>query len=243
VYPDIATIRNLERETLQQILRISEFGRLSELQAAASTGLANINDQRGGVDVHLGFALDIRLRGDRQGKAVSRRIDVGALVEVSADKKTVSNASYSLLICRRANPESSPIVRKVHFDYESFALRNQDEPKPTAHLQICGKLSPHHLKAGYTVTRLNGLYPAWEKPRFPLPPTSIALILNWLLLEFQTDPASQGILNSPAWRNFVARAERAVLTKYFSEATKFLLSAGDMQKRFLQTHLYNMSVD
>jgi len=243
VYPDIVTIRTLEKETLQQIIRISEFGRLGELQAAASAGLAGINDQRGGVNVHLGFALDIRLRGDRQGKAVSRRIDVGALVEVSPDKKTVSNASYSLLICRYANPQTSPIVRKVHFDYESFALRNHEEAKPTAHLQICGKLSPHHISVGYTATRLNGLYPAWEKPRFPLPPTSLALMLNWLLLEFQTDPASQGILNSPEWRNMVARAERAVLTKYFSEASKFLLSSGDKQKRFLQTYLYNMSVD
>jgi hypothetical protein len=243
VYPDIVTIRNLEKDTLRQITQISEFGRLGELQAAANAGLAGVNDQRGGVDVHLGFALDIRIRGDRQGKAVSRRIDVGALVAVSPDKKTVSNASYSLLICRYANPQSSPIVRKVHFDYESLALRNHNEPKPTAHLQICGKLSPHHLKAGYIATRLNALYPTWEKPRFPLPPTSIALLLNWLLLEFQTDPASQGILNSPAWRNLVARAERAVLTKYFSDATKFLSSAGDKQKRFLQTYLYNMSVD
>jgi len=239
----MATIRTLERDTLRQITQISEFGRLGELQAAASAGLAWINDQRGGVDVHLGFSLDIRLRGDRQGKAVARRIDLGALVEVSSDKKTVSNASYSLLICRYADPVSSPIVRKVHFDYESLAVRNHSEPKPMAHLQICGKLSPHHLKAGYSSNRINGLYPAWEKPRFPLPPTSIALLLNWLLLEFQTDPASQGILNSPTWRNLVARAERAMLTKYFSEATRFLTSAGDMQKRFLQTFLYNMSVD
>lgn len=87
------------------------------------------------------------------------------------------------------------------------------------------------------------MYPAWEKPRFPLPPTSIALMLNWILLEFQTDTASQGILNSPVWRKLVARAERTILAKYFSEASKFLESAGNKERRFLQTYLYDMSVD
>jgi hypothetical protein len=242
VYPDIATLRDLERDTLQQITRISEFGRLGALQVAAGAALSSLG-QKGDIDVHLGFALDIRLRGDHGGKAISRRIDVGALVQMSADKKSVSNASYSLLICRYADPQLSPIVRKVHFDYESTALRNYSEPKPTAHLQICGKLSPHHLTAGYQPIRLISMYPAWEKPRFPLPPTSIALMLNWILLEFQTDAASQGILNSPVWRKLVARAERTVLTKYFSEASKFLESAGNKERRFLQTYLYDMSVD
>jgi hypothetical protein len=238
----MATLRELEHDTLQQITRISEFGRLSALQASASAALQSIG-VKGDLDAHLGFPLEIRLRGDHGGKPISRRIDIGALVKVSVDKKTVSSASYSLLICRYSTPQKSPIVRKVHFDYESAALRNHSEPKPTAHLQICGKLSPHHLKAGYQPIRLMSLYPSWEKPRFPLPPTSIALMLNWLMLEFQSDPASQGILNSPEWRKLVARAERTVLRKYFSEGSRFLESAGNKEKRFLQTYLYEMSVD
>jgi hypothetical protein len=131
----------------------------------------------------------------------------------------------------------------MHFDYESAAYRDVCEPKPSAHLQICGKLSPDHLRAGYTEMRLKGMYPTWEKPRIPLPPTSLALMLNWLLLEFQNDPASQGILNSPEWRNWVAQAERTMLVPYFKAATTFLASAANKKKRFLQTHLYSMSVD
>lgn len=243
MYPDLAVLRKLEKDTLRRVTEIGEFGRLGELQTAASVAEASINEFRGPVDVNLGFRLDIRLRGDRKGKAVRRRLDIGALVEPAPDNKSIRNASYSLLICRYGDAETSPIVRKVHFDYEPVAFRNTAEPKPSVHLQMCGKLSRHHFKVGYTEVRLQAMYPAWEKPRIPLPPTSLALILNWLLLEFQSDPASQGILNSPAWRNWVAKAERTVLLPYFESATAFLSSTANSRKRFMQTHLYDMTAD
>jgi hypothetical protein len=242
-FPDLAVLRKLERDTLRRVTEISEFARLSELRAAAGAAAASINELRGAIDVNLGFTLEIRLRGDRKGKPTPRRVDVGARVEPTPDNKAVRSASYSLLICRRAEPQNSPIVRKVHFDYEPSAFRNPADPKPSAHMQICGEFSPHHLKAGYDEVRLRAMYPGWEKPRIPLPPTSLALLLNWLLLEFQSDPASQGILNSPAWRTWVAKAERTVLGPYFTSATNFLASTADSKRRFLQTHLYSMTVD
>jgi hypothetical protein len=242
VYPDLATLRKLEMETLRRITQIGEFGKLGQLCAAARAAEGSINEFAGPINVHLGFTLDIRLRGDRGRKPVSRRIDLGALVQADLDNKSVRNASYSLLICRYAVPAKSPIVRKMHFDYEPAAYRNV-EPKPSVHMQICGKFSPGHLKAGYTEKQLEVMYPRWEKPRIPLPPTSLALMLNWLLLEFQNDPASQGILNSPEWRNWVAHAERTMLVPYFRAATTFLESTADKKRRFLQTHLYSMAVD
>ena len=240
MYPSLATIRTLEKDTLRRITQIGAFGKLGQLHTAANIAQASINERGGEINVHLGFTLDIRLRGDRGGKAVSRRIDLGALVQAAPDKKSVRNASYSLLICRYANPAKSPIVRKMHFDYEPVAYRKVTEPKPSAHMQVCGKFSPDHLKAGYTEMRLQGMYPRWEKPRIPLPPTSLALMLNWLLLEFQDDPASQGILNSPEWRKWVAHAERTMLVAYFKAATKFLERNANKEQVFLQTHLYNM---
>lgn len=242
-YPKLAVLRKLEKDTLRKITEISEFGRLPELQTAANLAATSINDMKGPVDVNLGFTLDIRLRGDKNRGPIPRRLDIGALIEPTEDGNFVRNASYSLLICRYADAETSPIVRKVHFDYEPIAFRNSGEPKPTVHLQICGKFSRHHLKAGYSEIRLRSLYPSWEKPRFPLPPTSLALILNWLLLEFQSDPASQAILKNPMWRNWVAEAERIVLLPYFETATKYLQSAAHEKKRFLQSHLYNMGLD
>lgn len=243
MYPDLKTIRTLEIDTLRKIMQIGSFSRLGQIQTSAAGAQSAINEFRGGVNVHLGFTLEIRLRGDRRGKPVPRRIDLGALVEAASDNVSVNNASYSLLIARYANPATSPIVRKVHFDYEPIERRNAQEPKPSAHMQLCGKFSPHHLAAGYTEVRLRSLYPAWEKPRIPLPPTSIALMLNWLLLEFQTDPASQAILSDPTWRNCVIRAEQAILKPYFVAGARFLANASSAKQRFLQSHLYELGVD
>ena len=243
VYPDLKTIRTLEIDALRKIMQIGSFSRLGQIQTAAAIAESAINEFRGGVNVHLGFTLEIRLRGDRRGKPVARRIDVGALVQAASDNVSVNNASYSLLIARYADPTTSPIVRKIHFDYEPIEQRNAQEPKPSAHMQICGKFSSHHFAAGYTEVRLKSLYPSWEKPRIPIPPTSIALMLNWLLLEFQTDPASQSILSDPTWRNCVIRAEQAILKPYFAAGARFLASASNAKQRFLQSHLYELGVD
>jgi hypothetical protein len=240
VYPQLAEVRKLEKETLRRVTEIGEFGRLGQLQVAAHAAYARIDEYHGPVDVNLGFTLDIALRGDRGGKPVRRRLDVGALVEGAADNKEVGRASYSLVICRFADPRTSPIVRKLHFDYELDEFRNPGEPKPSSHMQVCGKLSPHHVRAGYDPIRLRSLYPNWEKPRIPSTPTSLALMLNWLLLEFQTDPASQAILRSPAWRKCVASAERVMLAPYFSAASTFLGSAANAGRRFFQGHLYGI---
>jgi hypothetical protein len=234
-------LRSLELETLTVITEIGSFGRLSQLRAAAASAKARINEYKGPIDIHLGFVLDIRLRADRTDP-VPRRVDIGALVQVD-ETDTITNASYSVMICRTNDPARSPIVRKVHFDYQPVTLRNRSEPKPTVHMQLCGKFSPHHRAAGFNDERLNALYPDFEKPRIPTAPTSVALILNWLLLEFQTDAASDAILRDNRWRTHVAQAERLVLTPYFEKAARFLQSTGDEKRRFLQTHLYELVGD
>ncbi len=235
-------LRKLELETLKAVTEIGGFGRLGELQAAALAAKSRINEYKGPIDVHLGFVLDIRLRADRRRDLVPRRVDIGALVQVDADD-TITNASYGMTICRDRDPARSAVVRKVHFDYQPAAARNESEPKPTVHMQLCGKLSPYHRRAGYVEARLKALYPDFEKPRIPIAPTSIGLMLNWLLLEFQTDTAAEPILRDPRWRAHVAQAERLVLIPYYESATKFLKSTADQNRRFLQTHLYELVGD
>src|SRR5688500_17874496 len=109
MYPSLADIRTLERLSLLRISQIGEFGRLGALQAAATAAIGSINEYRGGVNVHLGFTLDIRLRGDKSKSQFQRRVDIGALVEATADDKSIRNASYSVAICRKADPTTSPI--------------------------------------------------------------------------------------------------------------------------------------
>lgn len=245
MYPELADLRRLERDTLLRVTQIGEFARLGNIQALAQLGHKTINPDRGGVDVNLSFNLDIRLPADRKKKGLfSRRVEVGALIQQADDKKSVRNASYSLIICRYADPKkNSTVVRKLHFDYEPVVFRNAREPKPSVHMQVCGKLSPYHVSQGYSATKLSALYPGFEKPRIPLPPTSLALLLNWLLVEFQSDSAAQSILSNPAWRKLVADAERIVLRPYFDTASGFLKGAGNSGRRFLQSHLYGMTCD
>jgi hypothetical protein len=240
MYPTAVEVRTLEKRTLRCITEISEFGRLPELRSAASSQVSKIDEYRGPLNIHLGFILDIP--DDRASRALPRRVDIGALVEVAQDQKSITNASYSLVICRKADPAKSSILRKLHFDYEPIAFRKA-EPKPSMHMQVCGLLSRHHIAAGYRELSLQALYPWFEKPRVPSPPTSVALLLNWLLLEFQSDLAAQNILKNPRWRVLVAEAERQLLRPYYESAARFLKSAADRDKRFLQNHLYEMVVD
>jgi hypothetical protein len=243
MYPEASDLRKLERETLRCISQVGEFGRLGALQAQANAFVNSINESRGPINVNLGFTMDIRLRADRREKLVQRRIDIGALVKVASDHKVITNASYSLVICKQADPATSPVIRKLHFDYEPVAVRNTSEPKPTLHMQVCGLLSPHHFAAGYTEIRLQALYPRFEKPRIPVAPTSIALMLNWILVEFQSELAAPIILKNPRWRALVSEAERLILRPYYESAATFLKSAAHRDKRFLQTYLYEMVVD
>jgi hypothetical protein len=243
MYPEASDLRRLEKETLLCISQVGEFGRLGALQAQANAFVNSINESRGPINVNLGFTMDIRLRADRREKLVRRRIDIGALVEVASDHEAITNASYSLVICKWADPVTSPVLRKLHFDYEPLALRNKSEPKPTVHMQVCGQFSSHHFKAGYTEKKLGALYPGFEKPRIPAPPTSIGLMLNWMLVEFQSDLAAPIILKNPRWRALISEAERLLLRPYYDSAAAFLKSAGQRKKRFLQNYLYEMVVD
>lgn len=243
MYPNARDLRRLEKHTLRCISEIGEFGRIGNLQVLAREAAARIDEDRGTVDVHLGFPLDIRLRSDRHSKPIPRRVDLGALVAVAQDHNSVTNASYSLVICKTADPRRGPILRKLHFDYEPIGGRNPFEPKPTVHMQVCGRLSQHHMTAGYSEVRLQSLYPRFEKPRIPVAPTSIALMLNWLLLEFQSDVGAQAILRAPRWRRLVAEVERQLLSQYYDEAASFLRRTSERRKRFLQSFVYEMTVD
>ena len=237
MFPKLLDLRDLEQETLDLIITAGEFASIHEIRDAASSAIKGIS-QRGNIDFHLGFTLDIRLRSDRRAKEKRRRIDVGALVQQENGK--IRNASYSLIICRNPTVLNSPIVRKVHFDYEPVAYRNHSEPKPSSHLQICGKFSSHHRLVGYDDSRLGALYPDWEKPRIPFPPVSLAILLNWLLTEFQSDASAQAILKSPVWRKHVSKAERLMLLPYYTGAVDFFGRAVNKEKRLLQGFYYEL---
>jgi hypothetical protein len=130
-------------------------------------------------------------------------------------------------------------MRKIHFDYERAAIRNHSEAKPTIHMQVCGELLPQLRQLGYRSSDLQSWFPWLEKPRVPTLPVSLALLLNWLLLEFQSDPIAQRIVKNREWRNLVARAEREILGPYFEAcATFFQAPAQNDSNLFVESVLY-----
>ena len=229
-------LRALEVDSLATIVAINEFSRIPELYGQAHAANQRLRNERGNVDVHLGFSLDTKLRGDRN--VVSRRFDVGALIVASGAATQVDNCSYSVVICEGELPPASKVARKLHFDLEPHRLRQSAEPKPTSHLQVCGKLSSHHIGAGYRPQDIAKMLPHWEKPRVPSQPVSLALLLNWLFLEFGGDPLVSSILNHADWTALVRRAEQLVLKPYYEAAAEFIKKAAGKDLQFQRDFLY-----
>ena len=232
-------LKRLESKAIQAIRTQGPFGHLSSLQSAAST--AQIAPApRGPINLHLGFTLPTRFREDQSRQAIERPIHIGCLAECSDNGKDITQLSYSVLIGEQASPSTS-IARKFHFDFEPASKRNVAEPKPTFHLQLCGELSDHHVRAGYTEADVRHLLPSWSQPRIPTQPTSLILVLNWLLIEFGCEAPVQKARLDPRWQSLVREAERLILQPYYETCSKFLASAGNESDSFFSKHLYEES--
>lgn len=185
----------------------------------------------------LDFTLPTRLREDSGPQAIERSFHVGCLVIPADGKDEVGHLSYSVLICQDAFP-SKRVARKFHFDYEPVAIRNQAESKPTFHFQLCGELSRHHQDAGYVESDIDHLLPSWSQPRVPAQPMSLALILNWLFIEFGREAAVRDARLSPRWRSLVREAERCVLKPYFQDCADFLAATANDEQSFYASQIY-----
>ena len=237
----LEAIRKLERETLQVIDRIGEFNEFGELVALARQHRTILSGDRGPIDLGFRAVMNLRFRGDTAAANTRRAVYVGALVEPTTDGRHIAQSSYSLTICRGEN-KRAPILRKLHFDYEPVERRGSQECKPSMHMQVCGKLMPLLEKAGYRTEDLKSWSPWLEKPRIPGMPMSLALVLNWLLLEFDTDANAASILRNKDWRSLVIHAEQEVLAPYFKSCAGFFAATGTNRgKRFVESFLYEIA--
>lgn len=241
--PEAKALSLLEKETLQTIGQIGTFSKLGTIYSDANKYVhTGVWLEKGQVEAHLAFEIEGGMRSDKGKPKTRRRFDVSVLVRSDRSRELVTtNASYSVVLCDGVDPQNCQVLRKFHFDYESAATRHAGEPKPTTHLQICGDFSSHHLdNIGFQAEQIAAWYPAFEKPRFPVQPTCLALLLNWIFLEFHTDPAVNVILKNQQWSALVRRAEQQVLLPYFRQASRFLEGNANSQLSFVQTHQYQM---
>lgn len=235
----LSSLKKLDQRALRTIGTDGPFGRLNSLMGAASC--AHIAPKsKAPVDIHLSFTLPTRLREDPGKGVIERDFHVGCCAEAEGNGDTISKLSYSVLIGEEASP-SKKVARKFHFDYEPLLLRNPSEVKPTFHLQMCGELSPHHISNGYCNSDIEHLLPSWSQPRIPAQPMSLALIIDWLLIEFGKETSVQNARISPAWRSVVREAEREILTPYYKSCYEFLTSSASSEESFLTSQLYEVA--
>jgi len=238
MYPHLQNLIGLEIDTLQTISEIGDFQNFAGLY---QQGLAHrsIRKQAASLDLHADFILDVRLRGDKRTSICKRWVHIGALIEGDRASNEVTRASYSFVLFRGDNV-NTPVVRKLHFDFEPISERNHVEPKPSSHIQMCGKASQHLIDQGFKPERLSHHYPSFEKPRVPALPISFALLIDWLFIEFQSDRYSKAIYQNSKWRNQVIEAEKVVLKPYFEGAAKYIGSAAHATNPLIRSMLYGL---
>lgn len=231
-----SSLQKLESDTIQAIRTLGAFGRLVSLQGAAKQAQIQ-RSSKGPINLNLNFTLPTRLRESPRGQVIERNFHVGCFACADNGGDNISQLTYSVIICEHASPELK-VARKFHFDFEPAFARNHNESKPTYHLQLCGKLSPHHKEIGYTDDHINHLLPAWSQPRVPVQPTSLILVLNWLFMEFGSEQSVIDVRKEPRWRKLVRDAEREILTPYYESCAEFLKASANMEESFFSKGLY-----
>lgn len=230
-------LKRLETQAIQAIRTEGPFGRLGSLVGAAKQAQITASS-KAPIDVHLSFTLPTRLREDAGRRAIERPFHVGCYAEAAKSRDEVAQLSYSVLIGQEAHP-SRVVARKFHFDFEPGQFRNLAESKPTFHLQICGELSGHHRTAGYAEENIAHMLPAWSQPRVPSQPMSLALVLNWLFIEFGAEVAVKDARLNPRWRKLVREAEREILKPYYDQCSTFLAASANEDESFFSRIIYD----
>ncbi len=239
MYPKLSELVDIELQTLQTISEMTEFQVFEGLYNQAQRRRIFRKDSES-LDLHADFSMEVRIRGNKRGENCRRWVHIGGLIEGDRQNNQVIRASYSLVLFRRDSVHS-PVLRKLHFDYESPSIRNISYPnKPSSHIQICGKASPHLLRHEFNNQRLDALYPDFEHPRIPAMPMSFALLIDWIFTEFPSDRYSCAIHKHGKWKNQVIAAERAVLRPYFLAAADHLDGAAHENSPFVRSKLYGI---
>lgn len=240
MYPGLKELVAIEMATLQTISEMTEFRSFDDLYRQSQMQRRTLRSDTERLDIHADLSMDVRIRGSKRGVDCKRWIHIGGIIEGDRKSNQVIRASYSVVLFRR-NSVDSPVLRKLHFDYESPCTRNMSDPnKPSSHIQICGKASPHLINKGFKTQRLDALYPSFENPRIPAMPMSFALLIDWIFTEFTSDRHSRAIHISRKWKNQVISAEKVVLGPYFLAAAEHLRSATHESTPFIRSKLYGL---
>jgi hypothetical protein len=172
----------------------------------------------------------------------ARRFDLGGLIVVETPSRLIQRSCYQLVI-GKGKDQTKPVLRKIHFDFEPIAFRNASEPKPSRHIQFGGEVLPQWAGGkGYGLDKLHHLYPWLEKPRIPAFPTSLALMLDWIFLEFSHNRFAKAVLDNSDWNAHVREAEATLIEPFLKDCYEFIRNAKVTKKCWLRQQVYEMTV-
>ena len=132
------------------------------------------------------------------------RIFLGALIRKYPSRNKICWMTHYLCLAENTGTIWR-ILRKFHFDYVT-----QDKMHPRFHLQYGGELPPAMEVDGIKGQHLESLLPKVRQPRIFFTPVTIALLMNMLFYEFQSDDTDI-IKEGLAWQKIIRENEREVL--------------------------------
>lgn len=216
-YPSFGELRDSDIDAMAFIAAGKKaFAMLPELLAAC----AKYRDQsRSRRDTYFSYHLNFRMAVYERAykfRPFEKRFHISGCMERDAETPNLRSAKYDIVVATGAE-FSDGIERKLHFDYDA-KIQGSDEPKPTSHLQFCGRLNDAHRDLGITNEEIERFRWTVDKPRIPCLPMSLAMVLQWIFLEYHFDPTGNQLPLDGGWRGSVRKAEHAILVPYFEAA-------------------------
>lgn len=193
-YPEPQKVLKCERETLGFLKDDQTVqSHFYELANAADIYYYKTKDSKG-IPFRFESHFDISTKDWKGYANISSEI-------VPQDGNCFKSVSYNLTIYEK-NETSGKILRKFHFDYAPSRI-NHKNPHPVFHLHYGGRLFGKLKNMKLTD---NHLYPGFDGPRLCYYPISLALLINFILMEFP-DEINKKFLEKSEWRKLIRKNE------------------------------------
>jgi len=157
------------------------------------------------ANLNIDFEAKFKLSIDGEDRTVFLGVNLGS---------NFSHVSYMLSFCESSDEEDINLIRKFHFDYE---INTGDTYKPVYHLQYGGKLTPFMLESK---AREDHIYSWLSIPRINFVPINLALLLDFIFIEFKNDVTDK-ITEKSEWRDFIKMNEDFLLKDYYKTINGF----------------------
>jgi len=228
-YPLAAVFLRNELETLRYIKDSSMFEKhYNQLSRDATVKYFKLHSSMKKLQ-SFNFVSEIDICLDRKSSRTGKAV-IGADVEINSEH--YEKVSYFLAICEDKNPQSR-LVRKYHFDYDLYDPKGR-QPHPVFHLQYAGKLSAYLDTLNLDHAHID----SWlSEPRLFYMPMSLALLLNLVLKEFNTE-VTQKIIESSEWRQVIRKNEELLLAPYFKSCHNYMAGFGNSNNLLTTDYLY-----